>query len=189
VPIPIVLLDACVLYPAPLRDLLMHLSLVDVFHAKWTDAIHDEWMENLLKNRPDLKREQLERTRLLMNTHVRDAVVSGYEHLIPTLNLPDQDDRHVLAAAIHTKADIILTFNLTDFPDTVLNPLEIQAVHPDSLLLQLLTNKPEPFVLAAQRQRSQLLKPPKTLDEYLETLAAQGLVQTVAALHQYVSQL
>lgn len=54
--------DACVLYPAPLRDLLMHLALTDLFHAKWTDAIHDEWIRNVLEDRPDLTREQLERT-------------------------------------------------------------------------------------------------------------------------------
>lgn len=92
--------DACVLYPAPLRDLLMHLALTDLFRAKWTDQIHDEWIRSVLEQRPDLRREQLERTRQLMNAHVRDCLVTGYEDLIPALSLPDPDDRHVLAAAI-----------------------------------------------------------------------------------------
>ncbi len=65
------LLDACVIYPAPLRDLLMYLAVNNVYQARWTDAIHDEWIRNVLANRPDLRREQLERTRNLMNTHAR----------------------------------------------------------------------------------------------------------------------
>jgi len=89
------ILDACVLHPAPLRDLLMHLALTDLFRAKWTDAIHEEWIRSVLENRLDLTREQLERTRQLMNAHVRDCLVTNYEDLIPVLTLPDPDDRHV----------------------------------------------------------------------------------------------
>ncbi len=94
------LYDACVLYPASLRDLLMHLALTDLFRARWTNAIHDEWIQALRETRPDLKPEQLERTRQLMNAHVRDCLVTGFEGLIPALTLPDPGDRHVLAAAI-----------------------------------------------------------------------------------------
>lgn len=111
-----VVYDACVLYPAPLRDLLMRLALTDLYRARWTDRIHDEWMHSVLKQRPDLKREDLERTRELMNAHVRDCLVTGFEYLIPVVELPDPDDRHVVAAAIHAGADLIVTFNLQDFP-------------------------------------------------------------------------
>ena len=83
-----VVYDAKVLYPAPLRDLLMRLALTDLFRAKWTDDIHDEWICNVLAARPDLTREQLERTRELMNANVRDCVVEGYQNLIPGLELP-----------------------------------------------------------------------------------------------------
>lgn len=110
-----VLYDACVLYPAPLRDLLMHVAVTDLYRAKWTDAIHDEWTRNVLENRPDLKPEQLQRTRELMNAHVRDCLVTGYETLIEAVTLPDPDDRHVLAAAIRAGADLIVTFNLGIF--------------------------------------------------------------------------
>jgi len=71
----IVLYDACVLYSAPLRDLLIHLALSDLYQAKWTNEIHDEWVRNLLANRPDIKRSQLERTKDLMNKYVRDCLV------------------------------------------------------------------------------------------------------------------
>lgn len=82
-----VVFDANVLYPAPLRDFLMQLALTDLFRAKWTNMIHDEWIRNVLKNRPDLTQKQLERTRDLMNAHVRDSVVEDYEFLIPTIDL------------------------------------------------------------------------------------------------------
>ena len=75
----------------------MHLALTDLFRTKWSAAIHEEWIRNVLKARPDLKREQLERTRSLMDAHVRDCLVEGYEPLVESIELPDPNDRHVLA--------------------------------------------------------------------------------------------
>ena len=100
-----VLIDACVLYPAPLRDLLMRLLLLDLFVGRWTERIHDEWIRNVAKDRPDLKRERLERTRAMMDSHALNALVTGYEPLIEGLSLPDPDDRHVLAAAIRSQSN------------------------------------------------------------------------------------
>ena len=113
------LYDSCVLYPAPLRDLLMWLGLSDLCRPRWSNDIHEEWIRSVLANRPDITRERLERTRDLMNSNVRDCLVTGYEPLIDGLTLPDADDRHVLAAAIRADADVIVTFNLTDFPGRV----------------------------------------------------------------------
>ncbi|MFT4641948.1 MAG: hypothetical protein ACI8T1_005292 [Verrucomicrobiales bacterium] len=97
---PIVVPDACVLYPAGLRRLMMWLAVHNVIRPKWTVEIHDEWMRNVLKDQPDLTRENLERTRRLMDAHAGDCLVSGYEKHISALSLPDPNDRHVLAAAI-----------------------------------------------------------------------------------------
>lgn len=104
------LLDASVLYSAPLRDLLLELAVSDLYRAKWSDEINDEWINALLSNRSDLTREQLERTRDLMNMHVRDALVEGYEDLIEIVRLPDPGDRHVVAAAIKGRADVIVEY-------------------------------------------------------------------------------
>lgn len=131
-------LDACVLYPAPLRDLLMHLAISELFCARWSDAIHDEWIRNVLIARPDLKPEQLERTRELMNAHVSDCLVTDFEHLIPKLILADPDDRHVLAVAIRASADVIVTYNLKDFPSEILLTYGIEAQHPDRFIVQFL---------------------------------------------------
>lgn len=81
-----VVYDACVLYPAQLRDLLMHLAMTDLFRAKWSADIHEEWIAALLRERQDLRRDQLERTRQLMDSHVRDCLVTDYEHLFPDCN-------------------------------------------------------------------------------------------------------
>ena len=113
--------DACVLYPAPLRDFLIRLGLSGRFRARWSTQIHDEWKRNLLLNRPDLTADQLNRTSALMDLAIPDALVTGHEELIAGLTLPDVDDRHVLAAAIRRNARVIVTFNEKDFPAEVLS--------------------------------------------------------------------
>jgi predicted nucleic acid-binding protein len=173
------LYDACVLYPAPLRDLLMQLALTDLFRAKWTDAIHDEWTRHVLANRPDLKPEQLARTRELMNAHVRDCLVDGYQPLIAGLTLPDPNDRHVLAAAIRARADVIVTFNLDDFPEAALRPYGIEAQHPDEFIAHLTDLAPQAVALALRTCRARLKNPSRTPEEYIDTLALQKLPETV----------
>lgn len=180
-----VLYDACVLYPAPLRDLLMHLAVTDLYRAKWTDAIHDEWTRSVLKDRPDLTLEQLQRTRDLMNSHVRDCLVTDYERLIDAVTLPDPGDRHVLAAAIRAGANLIVTFNLNDFPEKDLKPYGIEAQHPDDFLTFQLDLAPNIVCAAAKRHRESLKSPPKDVDQYLATLEAQGLGQTVSSLRRF----
>ena len=179
------LYDACVLYPAPLRDLLMRLALTDLFRARWTDQIHEEWIRNLLANRPHLTAEQLERTRTLMNSHVRDCLVTGYEPLIEGLALPDPDDRHVLAAAIRTRASVIVTFNLDDFPANVLEPLGVESQHPDEFITHLIDLNPAVVCAAGKRQRASLKNPPHTVEEFLTTLEKQRLPETVARLREF----
>lgn len=183
------LYDACVLYPAPLRDLLMHLALADLFRAKWTDAIHDEWIRAVLKSRPDLTAEQLERTRQLMNAHVRDCLVTGYEEIIPSLSLPDPGDRHVLAAAVVGRADVIVTFNLKHFPASALSPLGVEAQHPDEFVTHLLDLDPGAVCAAVKRQRESLKKPAKSVAEFVPTLEQCGLPLTVAALAAFAELL
>lgn len=115
----------------------MRLAVSDIFAARWTERIHDEWIRNVLKNRQDLTREQLERTKLLMNSHVRDCLVEDFEQLEAGLQLPDEDDRHVLAAAIKCNAQVIVTFNLKDFPEGELNKWGIEAISPDDFVAEL----------------------------------------------------
>lgn len=179
-----VVFDACVLYPAPLRDFLLWLALTDTFRARWTDKIHEEWMRGVLRDRPEL-RDRLPRTRELMNSHVRDCLVTGYEHLIETIELPDPDDRHVAAAAIQCGASLIVTMNLKDFPEEKLRRYQLAAEHPDDFICNLFDLHPAKVVEAARNHRKTLRKPPKTVDEYLDNLLKQGLTQTVDALREF----
>ena len=184
----VVVYDACVLYPAPLRDLLMRLATSGLFAARWTEQIHDEWTRNLLKKRPELA-EALPRTVALMNQAVPDSLVTGHEPLIPALELPDPDDRHVLAAAICAGAQFIVTFNLRDFSADTLAGFGIEAVHPDTFLEQQFESNEGLMVRTARRHRASLRKPPKSAEEYLGTLAACGLIVTAERLREFIEVL
>ncbi|CAI8714104.1 PIN domain-containing protein [Pseudomonas sp. IT-P260] len=177
--------DACVLYPAPLRDFLMWLALSGRFRARWTQQIHREWKRNLLKNRTDLTIEQLDRTSELMDRAIPDACVYDFEDLITGLSLPDTNDRHVLAAAIRCGAGVIVTFNLKDFPDTCLAPYGLEAQHPDEFVENLFHLDQAVVIAAAQRQRQQLKLPPIAVEPFLDLLQRQGLVESVRALSAY----
>lgn len=181
--------DACVLYPAPLRDLLMHLAISGSFRARWTTRIHDEWMRNLLAKRPDLTRAQLERTRDLMDTSVPDCLVTGYEGLEPELMLPDADDCHVLAAAILCQAGTIVTFNIKDFPAETLAPLGVTAQHPDEFIEHAFGINPAAVIAAVRDHRASLMRPAKSVDELLDCYLKQELVSTVGLLRPYSTQL
>jgi hypothetical protein len=177
-----VIYDACVLYPAPLRDFLIELAAARLFRARWTEAIHEEWISNLLTVRPDLSCERLHRTMELMNQAIPDCLVYGYEYLIPAITLPDPDDRHVVAAAIHGGADAIVTFNLKDFPNSSLSQYELEAIHPDEFIAAQNDLDESKIVIAAQSCRERLINPPIPASEYLEILRRQGLPKTVASL-------
>jgi predicted nucleic acid-binding protein len=181
------LYDANVLYPAPLRDLLMRLAMEDIFRARWTDQIHDEWIRNVLRDRSDLTHAQLLRTRKLMDRHVRDALVIGYDDLIPGLKLPDPDDRHVLAAAIKSRADVIVTFNLEDFPARTLATYGLEAMHPDDFIVDQFDLYEAAICRAVRKQRAALKNPPQDVNQLLDTFVRQRLPQTVERLRPHAA--
>ncbi|MEP5730315.1 MAG: PIN domain-containing protein [Sulfitobacter sp.] len=179
------LLDANVLYPAPMRDVLMQLAVTDIFKAKWSEDIHREWIDALMRNEPHRDRAALERTRDLMNQATRDCLVTGYDALIRSLDLPDPDDRHVLAAAIVGRCDVIVTQNLKDFPEDALETFGIETQHPDDFLSNHLALAPVLFCSALRKVRARLKNPPYTAEDYLAILTQQGLVATAAELEQF----
>lgn len=184
-----VLYDACVLYPVTLRDLLMELAYSKRFQARWTDLIHDEWTRNLLEKRPDLTRQNLERTIENMNRAVPDCLITGFEDLIPSLTLPDLDDRHILAAAIRGKVQYIVTFNLRDFPPRYLEPHGIEALHPNEFILSLIQENKDLILMALRNTRARLKNPPRTAQEHLERLKMQGLTQSMTLLEQDIASI
>jgi hypothetical protein len=178
-------LDANILYPAFLRNVFMYLALRGLYRARWSARVHDEWSTSVLAKRTDLTRAALERTRSLMDAHIQDALVQGYEGLEATLHLPDPDDRHILAAAIHCGATAIITFNLRDFPEDALAPFGIRATHPDEFIRELFGVDQDAVLSAFRELRADYRNPPRTSGELLAMMEKQGLARSAEALKPF----
>ena len=175
-------LDASVLYPAPVRDLLIRVASADLIQAKWTSQILDEVFGALSARRPDLSGERLARTRKLMELAIPDADVPGYEPFIPALVLPDPQDQHVLAAAIRCHAQVIVTDNTRHFPADAVTRFGIEVMDADRLLLNLVDLSAPTVWRVVCEQASALRRPPRSPLELLEVLRRCGLQRTVEAL-------
>ena len=127
------LLDACVLYPTVIRNLLISVSGEQKWDLIWTEQIFEEWRRASNKINLEAK-AQTEAEIAILKSKYPKSMVNDYEKQIPKLYLPDKNDIHVLAAAIEGKASSIVTLNLRDFPNYELKKYGIRAVHPDELL-------------------------------------------------------
>jgi hypothetical protein len=179
---PVVVYDASVLYPSTLRDLLLRVAQVGLVRAKWTEQILDEVFIALRRNRPDLDPDRLDRTRALMGTAVRDWRVTGFGPLIESLVLPDVDDRHVLAAAIRSRAQCVVTMNLRDFPPSALQPWDIAAKSPDEFVREQIDIGRDAVYATVARIADSWRYPPGTVEDVLDRLERSGLVMSVAQL-------
>lgn len=187
----VAILDACVLYPPTLRDFFLWLAAGSVYALRLTDDIHAEWIRNVLQDHPDLVPANLERTRELMNRVQPDTLVTGYAAITDTLTLPDPNDRHVLAAAIHAKAGSIVTFNRKDFPAGTLARYGVRAISPDAFVLELSARegRRREIVAMAGRARRNMKNPPRSVSEYLDGLRRNQLPRTADLLAVYAEEL
>jgi predicted nucleic acid-binding protein len=171
------ILDANVLYPQLVRDTLMSLAVERLYHAKWSEMIHEEWIRNLLKDRPELA-DKIPAVVELMNSAVPDCVVTNFEHLIDCIELPDLGDRHVLAAAIVGHADAIVTFNIKDFPEALLEPYGIEVQHPDEFIINQLQLQEIPALSAIKKMRARWSHPVVSSEELIVAYEKRGLPLT-----------
>ena len=176
-------LDASVLYPVTLPNLLMRLTLGGLYQARWSAHVHEEWIRSVARDHPHIPLARLHDVRVAMDENAEDSLVIGYEALIETLTLPDLNDRHVLAAAIVSGADVIVIHNLRDFPRAALDPLAIEARHPDDFITHLLKLAPEVVIDAVRSQQASLTKPHVPMTDLLALFERLGLNKTVAELH------
>lgn len=164
----VALLDANVLYPPYLRDLLLRFAQAGVFEPRWSAEILDEVARNIKKGRGEAEQQKVERMLSLMRRHFEDAEVTGYEALTPAMT-NDEKDRHVLAAAIVGGSDVIVTSNLKHFPRAALEPYDMDVQGPDEFLChQWEQADPERIVYILRRWTDQLRRHPATLEEILE---------------------
>lgn len=177
----VVVYDASVLYPSTLRDLLIRVAMAGMVQAKWTHKILDETFDNLKANRPDLDPERLDETRRRMLAAVRDCLVTNFEPLIPSMELPDPDDRHVLAAAVKCHAQMVVTWNLVDFPPDRLASWNVEVKGPDEFLLDQI-DLDRGTVWAAVRDIAAAWHGDATPEKVLASLERDRLYLTVAAL-------
>jgi len=186
---PVVVYDACVLYPVHTRNLLTQCAVDRLVEARWTDAIHDEWIRSLAASTPSVPIERLHRIRDLMNRVLPGASLRNYEHHIAGLDLPDPDDQHVVAAAIAAGATRIVTWNLRDFPGNALSGHGLRAQTPDDLLMDLYDSIPEALAASTAKARQNLrrsLTPPVA---FLDALSRQGLVRFASTIRGHLADL
>lgn len=179
-------LDANVLYPALLRDVLLSLADADLYSAKWSLHIRNEWTRSLLRDRSGLE-DRVAAAAQAMEDAIPDCLVSGYEHLIEGLKLPDPDDRHVLAAAIAGHADAIVTWNEKDFPKEILDPFGVEVQTPDEFVLNQLMLEKVTALAALKRMRERWARPRYDAAALVDLFEKRGLPQTAAHLRDVVA--
>ncbi len=184
----VALLDANVLFPFRKRDILLRFYHAGLFRAQWTERILDEWTVNLLERKPHLE-PSVSSQRHAMHEHFAEALVTGYEPLIETLELPDADDRHVLAAAIRCGAQHIVTDNLADFPAEVLARFDIEAVDADGFLSRTFDLYPSEALGVLRTLRKTYSNPPFTPSEFVRDLTARGLPRLAAQTEERQAEL
>jgi predicted nucleic acid-binding protein len=179
-----VVLDANVLYPFRIRDVLLRFYEEGLFRARWTDRILDEWTRNLIRNKPDCAasvRAQVDQ----LKAHFDEAWIFGYEPLIHALQLPDPEDRHVLAAAIVCGAQHIVTENLKDFPADVLEEFDIEPIEADEFIFRTFQLYPVDAISVFRQMRSDYANPCYGQTEFILNLTASGLPKTASVLRPY----
>lgn len=175
------ILDACVLYPRTLRDVLLSLATADLYTARWTQAIEREWTNSLLRDKPE-HAQLIARAADLMRDAVPDCLVQDYESLIPNLQLPDPNDRHVLTAAIRGNADAIVTFNVKDFPQAALDAFDIELQTPDQFVLNQLMLHPVRALSAIKKMRERWQRPELSAVAMVDLFEKRQLPQVAAHL-------
>jgi hypothetical protein len=180
--------DACILYPFHLRNIVVQAAEDDLIEARWTDEIHDEWVRNVAR-RQHVPVAKLQRLCQVMNAMLPAATVTGYEKHIAAVNLPDSDDRHVVAAGIAADATVILTWNLRDFPPKELKKFGLRRETPDAFLSGVYDNVPELMVASLANARRNLTKTQLSAPDFVNMLPRQRLFQLAKRAQKHLGDL
>lgn len=176
------------------RNLLLTLAEAEFFRVRWSVPVLDETekaiAEILQKKEVSDAVDRAKRARNAIEAAFEEACVSDFDHLLPVCaGLPDEDDRHVLAAAIKTQAATIITDNLKDFPEPVLSALNMEARSADDFIADTIALNTGKAVAAIRRMRERFKRPEKTAEVLLLDMEASGLVAVVDVLRPHVGSL
>lgn len=182
------MLDAKVLYPVYLRDLLLHLAEKGFYEVRWTDQILQEVSRNIKRKRPEAVHDKIDRMIARLNEAFEEARVTGYEDLIPVMrNHPK--DRHVLAAAVMENVDMIVTYNTKDFPREAYDKYDIEVVGPDEFLLcQWSLGNPSEFCTLLEELADSYSKPARTLSNVAAELWRKAIPKFSETVLTYVGR-
>lgn len=174
-------LDTNVIFPIDIMDLLFWFAFYDLFTPKWSKHIFDEWYD--VMKRKGISRKEIKKRINKANLAFPDALVRNYESLIESINLPDEKDRHVMAAAIKTNANIIVTNNLKDFPSEYLAKFGLNAKSADDFITDTIDLNPEIAVEAFRALVMNRTNP--NLDEFeiLDRFRNNGLNDSANFIH------
>lgn len=186
---PVVIFDACILYPFHLRNIVVQLAVDRVVDARWTDAIHHEWARSLAARMPAIPIERLQATRQLMDAALPAAMVSVSQQQLRLVSLPDADDRHVVAAGIAAGASLILTWNLRDFPAAELRKHGLRRQNPDTFLVDLYDDAPAPVIGSLANARRNLNKSRVSATDFIGILRNQRLARLADRIRNHASDL
>lgn len=186
---PVVVFDACILYPFHLRNIVVQIAVDRLVGARWTDEIHDEWIRSVVANMPAIPIERLQITRRLMNDALPGAMVTGYQRHIRTVTLPDPDDRHVVAAGIAGGASIVLTWNLRDFPAREMKKHGLRRQTPDAFLVDLCDQAPDLTLASLANARRNLSKTRVSASDFVNIVKNQGLIRLSAQIAGHLTDL
>ncbi|MGO1944326.1 MAG: PIN domain-containing protein [Ancrocorticia sp.] len=177
-------LDACVLVPIAPCDTLLRIADSGAFRPLWSQRVVDEAVRALLRIHPDVSRSRFLSRFHSMSRAFEDALVEGWESLEQGIILPDPNDRHVVAAALRGRADVIVTENVKDFPKHVLGPLGLEAVRLDEFLLNHFELNPSAACRIMTEQAAAMNRPPVETEVLLARLARSGAPGFVAAVSE-----
>jgi predicted nucleic acid-binding protein len=176
-----VVLDTNVIYPVIIRDLLFWFAYYELYTPKWSEHIFDEWKRVMIEK--GVLEEEANKRIEKANIAFPDALVKNYKGLIDHLELPDEDDRHVLAAAIKTNANLIVTNNIKDFPEAYLQSFSLSAKTADDFLTDIIDLNQEQALVAFREMVLHKKNPKMDEFEVLNQLRKAGLKDTADYLH------
>lgn len=179
-------LDACVLYPRLVRDVLLSLAHADLYTARWSADIEREWTVARLRNNPGTE-QGIEHALEQMRLAIPDCLITDYKDLTEGLALPDKDDCHVLAAAIRGHADAIVTVNVRHFPAEVLASYDIDLQTPDQFVLNQIMLQPARALTAIKNMRLRWERPQMSAADMVDLFERRELVATAAHLQDVVA--